>query len=116
MDGIYEVTRFTRNSATLPPLLTSSAQWRRVFFSRPRSMSIGLMNDSLRVFEANLDTVAHRIVLNASPRTAARRDTISYEPRRGDTLRMFGVLGTDTVDVTLRRVDHRKAFRLLGGR
>jgi hypothetical protein len=116
MYGIYEVTRFTRNGATLPPLLTSATQWRRVFFSRPRTMSIGLMNDSLRMFEANLDTVAHRITLRESPRSGARRDTISYEPLRGDTLRMFGVLGNDTLDVSLRRVDHRKAFRLLRGR
>jgi hypothetical protein len=116
MYGMYEVTRFTRNGATLPPLLTNSTQWRRVFFSRPRSMSIGLMNDSLRMFEANVDTTTHRITLVASPRPGAPRDTIAYDPLADGTLRMFGVLAKDTVDVMLRRVDHRKAFRLLRGR
>ena len=111
--GIYEVARFTRNGTTPPPLRTDSTQWRRVFFSRPGMMSIGLMNDSLRMFEARIDTVARRLSLVARSTQGARRDTIAYELLRGDTMRVHGVFGGDTVDVSLHRLDHKKVFRLL---
>jgi hypothetical protein len=111
--GVYEVTRFTKNGTTPPPLRTDSTQWRRVFFSRPGMMSIGLMNDSLRMFEARVDTVARRLAVVGRSAPRARRDTIMYEPLRGDTLRMRGVVGPDTIDVSLRRLDHKRLYRLL---
>ena len=114
--GLYEVTRFTVNGSTPARLITDSTQWRRVFFSRPNTMSIAFMNDTLRMFEARVDTVAHRVALVGRSTPGTRRDTISYVPLRGDTLHMFGTLRKDTVDVLLRRVDHRKSFRLLRGR
>ena len=112
LHGIYDVDRFERNGTVVPPVLTEATRWRRVVFDRPGSVSIRLMNDSTRSLGAAVDTVRQRITL--SSRADARiRSVMAYEPLAAGGLRVRGVQGTDTIDVTLRRLDHRKLFRLL---
>jgi hypothetical protein len=110
--GIYDVDRFVRNGVEVPPVLTDAARWRSVAFARPGAISIRLMSDSVRSMSATVDTVQHRITL--SPRTDPRQKRVlQYEPIGTSGLRVHGVQGADTIDVTLRRLDPKKAFRLL---
>jgi acyl-CoA reductase-like NAD-dependent aldehyde dehydrogenase len=79
---------------------------------RDDAEAIRLMNDSVRVLPATVDTVQHRITL--SSRGDARvKHVIAYATLADNGLRLWGVQDADTVDVTLRRLDHQKLFRLL---
>jgi hypothetical protein len=42
-----------------------STRWRRVVFGRPGVVSIRLMNDSVRVLPATVDTLQHRVTLSS---------------------------------------------------
>jgi hypothetical protein len=110
--GIYDVDRFVRNGAAIPPALTETDRWRSVAFGRPGAVSIRLMSDSVRSMTAAVDTLQHRITLlsGTDPR---QRSVLAYEPLGTGGLRVRGVQGADSIDVTLRRLDPSKVFRLL---
>jgi len=109
--GLYEVREFTRNGVVAAPLVTDSTRWRAIIFSRPQTMSIRFMSDSLRTMSATVDTVAHNVVYRSRSGTN-RRGEMRYEPT-SDGLRFRGVDQADTIDVTLRRVDVEKTYRLV---
>jgi hypothetical protein len=70
------------------------------------------MNDRIRVVDATVDTMGHRLTL--SPRDNSRiSGVLAYEQLPDSGLRIRGKLVRDSVDVTLRRVDERMMFRLL---
>jgi hypothetical protein len=110
--GIYDVDRFERNGTAIPRAVTETTRWHRVVVSRPGSISIRLMNDSVSSLNAVIDTVQHRVTL--SSRDGSRiRSTLTYERLAGGALRMRGLQGADSIGVSLRRLDERKLFRLL---
>jgi hypothetical protein len=110
--GVYAVDEFVRNGTPIAPSLTEPARWRSVVFGRPGAMSIRLMDDRIRVVDATVDTVAHR--LTVSPRDNSRiAGVLAYEQLPDSGLRIRGKLVVDSIDVTLRRVDERLVFKLL---
>jgi len=83
-----------------------------VVFGRPGAVSIRFMSDRIRVLDATVDTVAHRLTL--SPRDNSRiSGVLAYEQLPDSGLRILGKLVAYSVDVTLRRIDERTVFRLL---
>jgi uncharacterized membrane protein YphA (DoxX/SURF4 family) len=109
--GLYEVDQFVRNGVVVPPLTTDSTRWRAISFSRPETMAIRLMSDSLRSLSATVDTSAHRITYRSVSGRALRGDFVYEQLATG--LRVRGVEQADSIDVTLRRVDVAKAYRLM---
>jgi hypothetical protein len=93
-------------------VLTESTRWRGVVFGRPRAVSIRLMTDSIRSLTAAVDTLQHRVTLS-SQADARIKSVMAYEPLGAGGLRLQGVHGADTLDVTLRRLNERRLFRLL---
>ena len=112
--GIYDVRAFVRNGVAVLPLATDSARWRSVVFGRAGSMSIRLMTDSVRQMSIVLDSLTRSVTYQ--PRGApAGRQVLRYETPGNGSLRVRGIYAGDSVDVTLEKLDHRRAFRLLRG-
>jgi len=110
--GFYEVAEFVRDGTPVAPILAEPERWRSVVFGRPGAVSIRFMSDRIRVLDATVDTVAHRLTL--SPRDNSRiSGVLAYEQLPDSGLRILGKLVAYSVDVTLRRIDERTVFRLL---
>jgi hypothetical protein len=110
--GIYDVERFVRNGAAIPPVLTETTRWRSVAVARRDRISIRLMNDSVRSLAATIDTMQHRITLS-SPTDPRQKSALTYEQLGTTRLGVHGVHGADSIDVTLRRLDPKTVFRLM---
>jgi len=110
--GIYQVDQFVRNGITVLPVATDSTRWERVVFGRPRVMSTKVMSGRLRPFALTLDTASHRLTFWA-PSTPSEKSQLEYERLANGSLRLHGVVRSDSVAMTLTRLDESKAFRLL---
>jgi uncharacterized membrane protein YphA (DoxX/SURF4 family) len=109
--GIYDVETFVVNHDTLAPLISDTTRWRRVIVSRAGSLTVKLMNDSLRRYALKLDTSRKQFTI--SPFTdSTRKSVFAYTGGNGDRLALAGVIGADSVRMRLDRVDHTK-FRLV---
>ena len=84
-----------------------------MILSRPGVMTVRFMNDSVRTFSANVDTAARRV--STKPRAGVVGPSIAfaYEPQAAGGLHLRGETDGDSLDITLLRVDHQRAFRLL---
>jgi hypothetical protein len=112
--GVYRVTEFARNGASVPPLATDSTRWKTVVFGRAGVMSVRLMTDSLVTYAATVDSATHHIAV--SPRSGSGQKTVfEYQPL-ATGMKFRGVGSGDTIDVTVERVDVSKTYRLFGGR
>ncbi len=100
--GIHDVETFVLNGDTIPPLLTDTVRWRKAFMDLPgfngrQRWGIKMMNDRLRYFDAELDS------LEPVMRLKPLNDTINvYELRykfTGEDLSLEGVFEGDTVQI-----------------
>ena len=114
MFGVYDIDRFVRNGEVTAPLATDQARWRQLTFGRGGTVSIRFMNDSVRLFKAKVDSTARRISLRFNDRADFAQD-YTYETLT-DGLALHGRYGADSVDVTLRKLDLERSFRLLRNR
>ena len=97
--GIWTVTSFTRDGASLPPLTTQRHRWQRLIIDNPDRLSYQLMDGVLVTRAATLD--AHTIVLADTPVPA----TLAVDRTAPDQLRLSGQLHGHPVAMTLRRLD-----------
>ena len=111
MFGVYDIDRFVRNGVDTPPLATDQARWRQFTFGRGGTVSIRFMNDSVRLFKAKVDSTARRISLQSND-GADLAQNYGFE-KFADGLVLHGRYGADSVDVTLRKLDLERTFRLL---
>jgi hypothetical protein len=97
--GIWTVTSFTRDGASLPPLTTQQHRWQRLIIDYPDRLSYQLMDGVLVTRAATLD--AHTITLADRPMPA----TLSVDRTAADQLRLSGKLHGHPVTMTLHRLD-----------
>jgi len=76
-------------------------------------MSVKFMNDSIRMYSVIVDTVARRVSTRSRNGAVGSPIAIAYEPRADGGLRLLGAVNGENLDITLLRVDHERAFRLL---
>lgn len=97
--GVYNVNTFSHNHDTLPPLLTDTVRWKRVLFDYPSFTSVILMNDHVKRYRTNIDTIAHTIILSEWSDTT-NKYTFEYT-QKGEELGLDGIIAEDTLNVSL---------------
>ena len=106
--GIYNVKTFVLGHDTLPPLTTDTIRWDKLLINS--SATTKLMNDSTRIYDLNVDTLNHALVLHTDADTVHK--SVLYYTRNKDTLLIKGFWIKDTIYVKLVKYDLNK-FTLL---
>jgi len=101
--GMWEVEEFARNNQVLPPLVTDTTRWRRLLISSMNRMSLVLMSDSLRSYRMRLDTAVNTFAVMPYGQDTTALASFAYSLPDGDHMRIEGVMGSDSVRVSLRR-------------
>jgi hypothetical protein len=103
--GIWTVTTYTVDGASLPPLTTRPDRWQRVIIEHADTISYQQMNGNLVTTPAVID--AHTITLSA----ATPPSTLTIDRTAPDRLRLSGQLAGRPVTMTLKRLDLDRFFR-----
>ncbi len=82
--GVYDVERFSRDGAELPPLTTDPLRWNRFVSDYPQFLHVYLMNGSLRAFSSEIDPKAQTITLT-DPRSSSPRGRPTPQATAGTT-------------------------------
>ena len=108
--GLYDVDSVVRNGVARSLVPTDSTDWSRVAIGQRRS-TVRLTSGALEFYTAGVDTTA-RTVRFAPRDDGPAASTWAFE--RPDTNRLIlrGRMGTDSVELVLRRVDHTR-YRLV---
>ncbi|MGK6352200.1 DoxX family protein [Parapedobacter sp. DT-150] len=110
--GIYDTELFVLGGDTLPPLTTDDVRWRQLLLDRPDYVHVKMMNDSMRYFNARVDTAAKTLTLTTPQGNESDKGILHYE-ETPDALLLHGVWQRESVTVRLRRRD-LDSFRLIG--
>jgi hypothetical protein len=97
--GIWSVTQFSLDGASLPPLIAQPDRWQRLIIDDPDTVTYQRMNGELVTVPAVID--AHRVTLFAAPLPA----TLTIDRTAADRLRLSGQLDGRPVTMALQRVD-----------
>lgn len=108
--GIYNVQYFLRGHDTLPPLITDTTRWRRLWIGNFGRAVTVMMNDSTENYDMHTDTIKHLLKFIT---TADIKDTIMlhYKVLKPDTLLVSGLWFKDSIKVKLVNYNMKK-FRL----
>ncbi|WP_343577500.1 DoxX family protein [Mycobacterium sp.] len=97
--GIWSVTQFSLDGASLPPLTTQPDRWQRLIIDDPDTITYQRMNGELVPVSAVID--AQEITLF----TARGPATLTIDRTAPDRLRLSGQLDGRLVTIALQRVD-----------
>ena len=97
--GIWAVTSFTRDGASVPPLTTERDRWRRLIIEDPDRLSYQRMDDVIVTRIAVIDS--HTITVSDAPQST----TLTIERTAPDGLNLAGQLDGHPVTMSLRRLD-----------
>jgi uncharacterized membrane protein YphA (DoxX/SURF4 family) len=110
--GIYDVKTFVRNKDTLKPLTTDTNRWNKLVISSiPGKASVIFMNDSIRYFIFNPDTVKNTIFMVAEKDTSDKY-TFYYRLLKDSTFSLRGKWYNDSLKIQSQLLDLSK-FPLL---
>lgn len=113
--GLFSVSTFVRNGQTVAPMPNDGETWKRVG-SDPRDGAGGVCvefaNGDVRRFALTEDKAQRRWTIRSENLSWA--GSLHYEIRQNGDVSLDGRLGSDSVDMVLRRVDESKFFQLLG--
>lgn len=109
--GIYNAETFVRNRDTLAPLITDTTRWRKLVITYKGAARIYLMNDSIRNYAFEPDTIKKKITIYTYTDTL-HKYFLSYTQPQPGIISIKGRLLSDTIDIKLRRQDEKK-FRLM---
>jgi hypothetical protein len=99
LHGAYQVDAFILNGDTLPPLLTDSIRWKRVFFHRQGYFITEKMNDEMIDYTMKYDTSRQDIYITSYG--AATPITLSWQQPDSNTLLLEGSTGTNKLKLLL---------------
>ncbi len=111
LHGAYEVSLFVRNGDTLPPLLTDTLRWRRVFIHRQRYFIAQYMNDSMEDYGLNDDSTANTLWVSRT--TDSVEQALHYRLQADSLITVTGVINGDRLLMTLKRLDTKSLPALL---
>ncbi|HLZ33672.1 MAG TPA: hypothetical protein VKP13_06625, partial [Nitrospira sp.] len=113
--GLFSVSTFVRNGQTVAPMPNDGETWKRVG-SDPRDGAGGLCvefaNGDVRRFALTEDKAQRLWTIRSENSSWA--GSLHYEIQQNGDVSLDGRLGSDSVDMVLRRVDESKFFPLLG--
>jgi flagellar basal body-associated protein FliL len=109
--GIYDVKTFVKNRDTILPLKTDTARWDKLVVNYAGSANIKMVNDSIKRFALETDTVKKEIVLYIFGDTL-HKGRFAYTMPEKDMLAIKGVWKNDTFDIMMKKYDLNN-FRLV---
>jgi len=108
--GVYDVVEFTRNGVAVPPLSTDATRWSRVAFARGNRAVIRSTPDSVIRLVTSVQTVSKTISFTGWDQPL--KWTFDFEKSGSapstsgdDRIVLTGLIGSDSIVATLRRVD-----------
>jgi hypothetical protein len=101
--GIYDVKTFVLNRDTLKPLNTDTIRWNKLAVSLPGKAAIMLMDNNMRYFSIQTDTVKKTIKLMAKNDTANKY--IFTYTLKDSTLSVQGKHLNDSLQIQLKQVN-----------
>lgn len=111
--GMYEVRKFERNGVESPPLITNKSQWHYFVVDLNNRASIKYLDGQSRDFIAVVDTAAKSLRLNPSLQgSASLLPSYSYT-YQDDQLTLSRITHTDSLKITLSRIQPEKRFALM---
>jgi hypothetical protein len=109
--GIYDLNTFVKNTDTLPPLKTDSIRWGKIVVNYAGAVSIRLINDSLKQFAFEPDTLKKKIVMYSWDDTL-HKSSFAYSMPEKDIFEMKGKWKDDSLFVRMKKYDLNN-FRLV---
>ncbi len=73
LQGIYEVKTFVKNSDTLPPLLTDTYRWHKMYIEKPEKMSLRTTYGQIKRYAFKPDSLKQKVSISAE------NDSVKYE-------------------------------------
>ncbi|MEO7309736.1 MAG: hypothetical protein ABIX01_05020 [Chitinophagaceae bacterium] len=104
--GIYNAEYKIVNNDTIPLIYKDTTNWKQLILSSKGYARVKLLNDSLRWYVFNVDTLKHSIGLYPEEDTVAKYQ-MSYTVNK-DLLTIAGRMKTDSVVMQFRRYDETK--------
>ncbi|MCU0354598.1 MAG: hypothetical protein MUD08_12815 [Cytophagales bacterium] len=102
--GIYYAESHIRNNDTVPPLATDTLRWKRLIVGKYGRASVQFMNDTLRTFTIEPDTLKKTFVL-ISNKDTAQKHTFAYKLPDRNHLLLSGTWKGDSISVRFRKKD-----------
>ncbi|MEO6611415.1 MAG: hypothetical protein ABIT05_04760 [Chitinophagaceae bacterium] len=104
--GAYEVISFSKNNDTLPPLLSDTYRWKRVFIHRRGYFIIQFMNDDMQDYDLYCDTLKKAWYIQKT--TDKTEAVLQYRQTTDTTIRLTSKIGIDSLHIDLLRIDLSK--------
>jgi hypothetical protein len=103
--GVYRVESFVFNNDTLPPLLTDTVRWKRIFFHREGYFIIEKMHEKMSDYRMSVDTNRKEIFL--IPYHSRKPMILNYQIP-GNSILLDGVFEDMNINVVLRELDWKQ--------
>lgn len=101
--GLYTVESFVFTGDTLPPLTSDSIRWKHFIVQTTGYAGVQYMDGSSGYFSVKLDTTKNNIDL--TPTNAMPMHYLHYELEDSSKLRFSGLIGGDSVFISMKRKD-----------
>ncbi len=101
--GAYDVVTFVNNGDTLPPLLTDTTRWKRVFVHRRGYLITQDMNDNMQDYVLVTDTVKHHFIIERED--DKKEFVLNYFQSPDSTLHLSGIIDNNNLFITLKAID-----------
>ena len=111
--GVFEFETMEKNGIVQQPLMTDATFWRRLAVNG-RNATIRYATDSLARYRINIDSVKQTVSFTGAG-DAKSQFTLSFEKPDSAHLALRGRIGSDSVQVHLRRRDERSFFLVSRG-
>jgi hypothetical protein len=105
--GVWDVDSMTVDGTVRPPLTTDSTRYSHAVFQTPGSLTFQKMDQTFENLSAQIDTVAHSIVLK-NPGRPAWQGSVSYQRPVATRLVLDGDLGGKRVQLVMTQHDLNK--------
>jgi len=106
LHGAFNVETFIKNGDTLLPITTDSYRWRRMFIHRQGYLITQMMNDEMKDYELENDSLRHELILK-SPLDSSLH-MLSYINMADSALQLNGKFYNDSLCIYLKKIDLSK--------
>ncbi len=106
LHGAYSVEAFVVGGDTLLPLTTDTYRWRRMFIHRQGYLITQLMNDEMKDYELEIDSLHHEFVMR-DPEDSSLH-VLHYINTADSVLELRGRFLDDSLSIYLKKIDLQK--------
>jgi hypothetical protein len=111
--GIYVVDGLTENGQLHPPLLTDSQRLRYLIIDRSSQMIVRRMDESADAYRMSYDAKNRRMTIQSKDGQIAGAFAVTQTG--ADSLELKGNMGSNSLDLQLRRMDDKKTTLMSRG-